>query len=311
MNWKKLSPLIGIGILAAVLYFIDLKELGTILKSTNLAWFSLAVIVSLSVKLVMNNRWRAIMQSIGVKIPYLTSLAMLVKGITLGTLTPGKVGDLYRAKYLRDRTGISIGEGFSTVVLDRLLDLLCLVSLGGICSFFMMNLYIIGFPLWIFGLLGVFGLLGTFIFFKESWITFFLRPIFNFFVPENQKEKLGLHFRQFYDGLNKIPLKTIGLAIGYTLLIWFINFLVIYILARALNIEITFIFVMLVYPIITLLNLIPVSVFGLGTNQITSIYLLGLEGVSPEAAVALSFLMIFVLGWIYALPGAVLFILRK
>src|SRR5215468_10336716 len=45
----------------------------------------------------------------------------------LGMLTPGRVGDVLRAQYLRHDLGVPYAEGVASVVVDRLLDLYVLV----------------------------------------------------------------------------------------------------------------------------------------------------------------------------------------
>ncbi|MBN2458158.1 flippase-like domain-containing protein [Candidatus Woesearchaeota archaeon] len=308
---KKLTPVIGILLFVYILYQIDLRKMLVILKSTNILLAVLATVVSLSIIFIMNLRWYTLIRSLGINFSYLESLKSLVKGITLGVVTPGKLGELYRTKYLMEKTDRSAGFTLSTVIVDRMLDAFTLLFLGSVCSLILINLFLIKIPLWLVFLFSAVVIVCMIVFLNERHMGKLLRPLANIFIPKRLKEKLKFEFKEFYKGVRKISLRTYIICFIFTLFVWLFNVISVYILAKALKIDIAFAFLALVFPVMILVNLIPISISGFGTIQASCILLLGLVGVSSESAVALSFLLILVTMWIYALPGAVLYLIKK
>jgi len=309
---KNLSPLIGILILIYILYAIDLKKLFLILGSANPFLIIIAAATSLFSMFILNLRWLKIIKIMDMNISYKKSLGILAKGITLGTITPGKLGELYRSKYLMDKTKKSFGACFSSVVLCRLFDLFSLLALGCLAILFFTYYYSVSIisPLFLISLIFIFSI-SLFIFSSHKRMKIILKPIVSSFIPENYKSKLRFHFNEFYKGLYSIKMRNYFVLLFYTLVMWFINIFMVYLLSKSLNIQISFFYYFLIFPIILLINLIPISISGLGTSQASFIFFLFLKDISPESAVALSFLVIFIGNIIYALPGLVLYLIKK
>jgi uncharacterized protein (TIRG00374 family) len=80
-------------------------------------------------------------------------------------------------------------------------------------------------------------------------------------------------------------------------------------IARALAIDVAPSYFFAIVPLVSLVESLPVSIFGLGTRDVSYVYLLGLVGVGREAALSVSLLYV-ALSLGYALIGGVLFALR-
>ena len=63
-----------------------------------------------------------------------------------------------------------------------------------------------------------------------------------------------------------------------------------------------------VIPLLGLLDLLPISISGIGTRDVTLIFFFGLQAVSAEQAVAFSLLYLFTSYWLIALLGAVVYL---
>ncbi len=309
---KNLSPLIGILILIYILYIIDLRKLFLILSSASPFLIIIAAAISLFSMFIINLRWLKIIKIMDMNISYRETLSILAKGITLGTITPGKLGELYRSKYLKDKTKKSFGVCFSSVILCRLFDLFSLLVLGCLAILFFTYYYSVSIisPLFLIILILIFST-SLFIFSNHKRMKSVLKPIVSSFIPENHKSKLRFHFNEFYKGLYSIKIKNYLILLSYTLIMWCINIFTVYLLSQSLNIQVSFFYYFLIFPIILLINLIPISISGLGTSQASFMFFLFLKNIPAESAVALSFLVIFITGMIYALPGLVLYLIKK
>lgn len=311
LKLKNFTILIGFVILAYILYLIDLKLMLEILKSAKPLPVLLAGVISLLTIILMNIRWARIISICKIKINFLYSLKSLSKGIALGIITPGRIGEFYRAKYLKDINKKSWGMNFSTVVIDRIFDLITLLFLGALCGVILVNNYFVEIPLLLIVGFSISLIFFLILFLNKKNAKNILMPIFNIMVPKKYKKKMNFHFEEFYEGIKKIRTLNYFEGFLYTLGIWFLNVVTFYLISYSLGLNAGFWFIALIAPVMVLLNLIPISVSGLGTVQALSIFFLGLIGASSEQAIAFSFLFIFIGMWIYALPGIVLFILKR
>jgi glycosyltransferase 2 family protein len=78
----------------------------------------------------------------------------------------------------------------------------------------------------------------------------------------------------------------------------------IYIIALQFNLDISFYFFVIIYPLIAIIQIIPISFAGWGVRELLLISVLSSYGVSPEKAFALSFLF-GILGIASSIPGFV------
>ena len=88
-----------------------------------------------------------------------------------------------------------------------------------------------------------------------------------------------------------------------TVLVWALVFLLAYYIAVLFGIDVDLKYVVLIMPIVTLVELIPISVSGLGTRDATVIYFFSVVGISSAAAVGFSIGYLFIGTYLTALAG--------
>jgi hypothetical protein len=93
-------------------------------------------------------------------------------------------------------------------------------------------------------------------------------------------------FHSFYESMPSLKFLVVPLFIE--IFSYLLFFLQLYILALSFPISIPFISFILIYPIASLISLIPVTVSGFGTREGTLIYLFSLYGIADETTVAIS-----------------------
>ena len=98
--------------------------------------------------------------------------------------------------------------------------------------------------------------------------------------------------------------------IFYSLFIHLINIVVIYILAVDLGIAISFLASFVLFPIVILFMLVPISIAGWGVREGAMVIFLGLVGISSESALAVSLLYGIILT-IVGLAGGILWLIEK
>jgi uncharacterized protein (TIRG00374 family) len=77
-------------------------------------------------------RWRAILGHVQ-RLPFETVLNALIVGYGVNNVTPGRLGELFRAEFFKQRYGLSRVWGLASIVLERLLDgliVVCCLTVG-------------------------------------------------------------------------------------------------------------------------------------------------------------------------------------
>ena len=125
--------LLSVLVFAALSAFSDVRALGHSLSTFH--WPSLAAALAL----VSGNyflrfvRWQFYLRTLGVAVPGRLSALTFVSGFVM-SVTPGKMGEVFKSVLLYQYRGIGIARTASIVVAERLLDLVALVVLVSLGS---------------------------------------------------------------------------------------------------------------------------------------------------------------------------------
>jgi len=306
----KLFSVIGILLFIIILTRIDLPSLFAIFFSINPFFLGCALIVNGIIVVVKSLKWKLIVSTLKKEISLPASIRAFLIGFSFSVLTPAKLGDFVRAFYIRDEQ-CSLGKALSSVVTDRLIDIVTLFSFAfiGILVFSVMfHIEILSVSLLV--LLAVAIASGIYIVTNKNLLSWLLRPFFNIFIPHHHKKIISEYYHDFFLGLSvffhdkKIFLLVMVVGIISSVL----PFVYAYLLALSIGISLELTFFVIVIPIISLLDLLPISISGIGTRDAALIFLFGLQGISPETAVAFSLLYLFMSYWLVALVGALFWI---
>ena len=127
--------------LLIVVTYLGLLFYGDISKvALDIGKFKLWVIL-LGFFLAFNNyifrffKWEYYLKRLSIKIPLITSFLIYISGFIL-TLTPGKLGEVFRSFLLKERFNIAVSRTAGIVIADRLTDLFALMIIAGIGSLF-------------------------------------------------------------------------------------------------------------------------------------------------------------------------------
>ncbi|WML67298.1 MAG: hypothetical protein METHP_00810 [Methanoregula sp. SKADARSKE-2] len=301
----KLLSLIGVLLFIFILTRINLGETVAIFLKANTLILVLAVVVNFSAIFFKSLKWKIIVNSIRPDFPITESVKAFFVGFSFSTITPAKIGDFVRALYIRDER-CGLGKCLSTVVIDRLIDILLLFSVAliailGFSAFYRIEVLSIGTILLIIA--GI--VTGTLVILNKPVLSLLLKPFFTMFVPEHLKSTFSGYYHDFFSGLFIFyaDRRRFFGSITAGVISWIPPFVYGYLLAVALGINIGFLFFFLVIPVISLLDLLPISISGIGTRDVALIFLFGLQGISPEQAIAFSLVYLFLSYWFIALIG--------
>lgn len=130
-----LSFAFGLGLMAFVLSRanVNVDQIIAQLRTTNLLYFSAALLIYYLTFVVRALRWRKLLQNVGygegsaVVLPPVRGIAEIVMlSWFANCIVPAKLGDAYRAYLLKREAGVSFSKTFGTILAERIIDMLIL-----------------------------------------------------------------------------------------------------------------------------------------------------------------------------------------
>jgi len=126
---------IGIILLALILWRVGAADLAGVLLRVDPLALVAAALLATAVLLLRSLRWRILCSGLDIHLSIGEAIRLYLVGTLVASVTPGRVGDLVKAYYVRDRSAQGgLAAGIATVVYDRFLDLgqICVLALGAV-----------------------------------------------------------------------------------------------------------------------------------------------------------------------------------
>ena len=127
------TRLIIIAILTVALLYLffrnaNFEGVADVIASVDPLWLAIALLINATALVLRTMRWRIIVRPTDPP-PFSDTFFANSIGFMSSAILPVRAGDLVRSALLRKRTGIRFSSALGTVVTERLLDLLSIVSL--------------------------------------------------------------------------------------------------------------------------------------------------------------------------------------
>jgi uncharacterized membrane protein YbhN (UPF0104 family) len=123
---RLLARSLGLVLLAILVAAIGPGRLVAAFRAADAGWLALAAPGFLGFTLAKGVRWFALLRMGAVRYPLGRALAAYQASAFLAFVTPGRVGDLAKAAYLKRDLGTPWAAGLASTLADRLLDLFAL-----------------------------------------------------------------------------------------------------------------------------------------------------------------------------------------
>jgi uncharacterized protein (TIRG00374 family) len=260
----------------------DLGEVRSVLSGSDLGLVALAVAAMAGVYLGQAVRWRAIARTPTVSTAHFAE--MVVSGVAVNNVLPGRVGDLLRARWLQLAASIPGGRALATVFVDRAFDVLALVV------FLAVSLPFVASAEWLrriaVGGLALVLLIG---------LMLLAARIYTRRRPRERREQRGLLRRIARDTVEGLAdplgrMRSVGLG-AMSLATWGMWALAAWLVARSLGIELSPLEAIFVTAVINLGVAIPSSPGFIGTYQWLGVSALALLDVGTDESLAFAILM--------------------
>jgi uncharacterized membrane protein YbhN (UPF0104 family) len=260
-------------LIVLILHRVGARKFVAAFETLDVSLFLVAVPFFPLVIAVGTEKWRQMLQHEVKDLRYNEALISFLGGMSLGLLTPGRVGEIGRILFI-NHAGKGALAGIAIV--DKIVDLEVTLALA------VAGAYVF----WGTGAslaVGSAVLAGLTVIFLPELYAAVLRP--------------HLHRLPFQDkiagvlsGMTGIPTRTLVVCLLLRLLASLIDIFQFFLLIRAFA-PVGFMDVVVVYPLIILTNILPLTIGGIGVREGVSMLTLARFGIASEAAVNASFLL--------------------
>lgn len=294
IDWKLWS---GLLISAFFLYLafreVDPARTWAVIRSADLLYVSLAVLIILFQYIIRAWRWGVLLAPIE-KTGFSNRLFSILIGFAANCVLPARLGEFIRASYLGHRENMSASSVFGTVVVERLFDgftLLLILLIGLMGTTFPEEWRSVSGSLRTTGLLLFFAYIFLIVFlvgFKykaDPFLNLLSRVLF--FLPHGLRSRIIDIVRNFSQGL--VPLKNpFGWvkATFYSLLLWLSSLYQIQMIEKSIGLELPFIAAFLILAMASLGVIIPSAPGFIGTFHLAVQYGFLFYGVGKEVALS-------------------------
>jgi len=301
--------LVGICVLAALLYYVDLRQFASTLMSVNPWLFGLMLLTAMVSRFLRAWKWNSLLRARDIHISIWQAVRLSLIAHFTGSWTPGQIGgDAYRVYALRGfgKTGVIV----STLLIERYAGL-CAVSFFALISMPITVPFLYRRSPWVLAIVCV-----AIVLVAGVIPCLFNRRIFRWagrVVPGLRESPLAATVSRFYETLlayrnHEGTLVVFALA---SLAEVFSYFILNWLSARALGLDADLMFFLLAMPIVHLLLRIPISFQAMGIQEGCFIYAMVAHGFTPAEGLAVSILQ-RALEWIISIvPGGLLLLLTS
>lgn len=290
--WKWLSLLSGAVVSGVCLFLalhnVDLGQVRQVLQSASYLPLALALCLC-----AFNNVVRAVRWGVLFGYPLPARLRFLFTSMMIGSLAnnllPARAGELIRLYVFERRTGVSKSTSAATVILERLIDVLLLLALIGILSFFVTLPVPIRSAIQVIAL--VFLMIAIFLFclaIKGDGLLRVMTYIVSLISPSLSQKCQGI-LTHFMNGLGALRSgKQVLKVIALTVLIWAIEAVMYRLVIKSLGLNIPWIGLLFAVAVLTLSFIIPAAPGAVGTYEFFAVLALVPFAVSRNQAAGLA-----------------------
>ena len=311
----KKRTIIGLLISALLLYLafrkVDFFHLGESLKSAEYIWLVPAFFLMLLSVVFRSLRWRYLLRPIK-EVEFIHLFSASAIGLMANNLLPARLGEIARAWVIGEKVGISKTSSFATIVVERVFD-------GFTVIFFLVIVLLFGdldipahmtrvaYAAVSFYILTI-VFLAMLRFNREK--TFSIVNALTSRLPAGAAAKVDKLLRSFMEGLTvlKRP-RDIAAAGLLSFLVWLPNIIVMHLVIRSFDLDISALMTLTVFIIVTFGIMIPSAPGFVGTVQYCFVIGLGLFGVIESEALSIS--IVYHAGTFIPMTAAGLFCLAR
>lgn len=176
-NWLTAIIVLGVASLATLLYLGDPQQTIHLIRESNWGLLLLALLIHYSGFAIRGLRWKLLLNALGHSRGYVYCTGLLISGWFVSAIIPARAGDILRIGVLRssgsgnplnarnasvindgsmahdgsEARRVPIADGLSSILLERVLDMMAILLLGASFGFMVLRAQL---PSWVLSLYG-------------------------------------------------------------------------------------------------------------------------------------------------------------
>ncbi|MDR2010388.1 MAG: flippase-like domain-containing protein [Bacteroidales bacterium] len=303
---KILKILLTIGILVFIIWKFDINLTSLFSSIQNTVYLLLALMFPLFIlPLISANRWKLFLKEVGIHENIFELVKISWISVFQGIILPSSQGqDVLRIYYIEKRHPDKRGAAGSTIIIERMIGfvILCILSL-----FF--SIFSTGIPnkkqvVLIIGLIS----LALFVIILLLMNKRLHRYISNKSFSNKYVNRFFSYFNKVYEAIAYFPYKRVLLSSTVLILLFQLSTIFcVYLIFKAYGCDIPYYQHVAIYPIISILSMVPITISGFGIREGFFVYFYSQLGVASEIAVGVSLFNYMIVVLTPALLGCIFY----
>lgn len=296
-----IGVILGFIVIAGFLVFTDFQKVAHALTQMPLHLLTLAFVLTFFSYLLRLCKWHAFTKWSEFQVSFKDNAVIFFVGLMM-SITPGKVGELIKSYFLREKADVPYAKSIPLVIYDRLTDVLAMLTLVSI------GLLVYPFGLtFIIVVVAALGL-GFIIIQNKSWMARLI-----YFVTK--PEKL-IRFREplhhFYEQtIFLMQFRYLTFSFFVSVVSWLLECVSLYFIIQAFLLDVSFLACVLIFSLGTIAGAVSMIPGGIGAAEGSLAGLLVYFGVGGSLAIVISLIIRFVTLWFGVVIGIIVFLFNR
>ncbi len=299
------------GLILYLISKLDLSEVGRHFQTLSPAPLVLAACLIFAMVLTNSCRWRFILASKGIRLPYWKLVYFYLVGIFFSSFLPTSVGgDFARVVAVAGETDRR-ADAFASVIVERFLGFFVLLPVALFSLPFVRNDISEWKLLAIVATVAIAVFVGAYLMLLRPVarrLAMVLNPLLSMLERFRARQRLEKAYEAIVTYSQSRS--TILIALGLSAVARFLWILSCYLVAWSLEMNLSFMALLLVVPVVELVRMIPISISGLGVRETAFVVMLKQFGVEESKGFTLA-VVIYVIFFLFGILGGILYGTRQ
>ena len=275
-----LKILVSVVLISYLVTLIDKQELLDTFKNVKVEYVIVALFLLVTQVALSSLKWKFILRADDVKLPYGFLLKTYLIGNFISLFLPSSIGgDVYRIIALKGQDQ-GLAKSTSSVLFDRMTGLFALLSISLISYLFLPDSSYKGYLLLVY-ILGIMG----FIVITQDRVIHYATSVNNKLV--SKASRLLVSFKTY-----RKSIKTLVVTLFISFIFQFTIVVINKLYCMALGIDIPFLYLLVIIPLVYLTEVLPISINGIGVRDSAFVFFFTVLGYSSAEGFALALLVI-------------------
>lgn len=304
---------VSVILVAGLIYFSGTENVISQLAKANPIFILAGFGLWLTTLFIRTQRWQILLRNVDIRIPFTSAMSVFVGSMFISNLTPAKIGDPIRCYILKKIHNQSFGKSLSSLIIERMSDLLSIIII-----------YIIGIQFIVFSNISFYINIAVAIYLlliiilisvlsSENRTKNFVN-LFSFFFSLNSKLNKIRYLilktsKNVHDSFIQFKNKKVLIySLLISIVVWIVEGTILYLSFLSIGVNVPIVIPIIILPIATLTGILSFLPGGLGSSEIIMVLLfVSIVGTGLAEATAAVLITRFITYWMSNLLSGIVF----